>query len=82
MKRDLTSTLYQFECKNSEKSAVAKHLIEKNHNMNVSNIKLIQEINDIHQIEIVEAIHIRKNQHKNLMNEDMRNVQSMLLNIF
>ena len=48
--------MYQFKCKNSEKSSVAKHLIANNHNINVSNIKLIQEVNNIHQIEIVEAI--------------------------
>lgn len=74
--------MYQFKNGNSEKSGVAKHLIENGHKIDISNIKLVQEVNENRHIEIFETIHIRKNKHKNLMNADMGNVQSTLMNIF
>lgn len=74
--------MYQFKNGNSEKSSVAKHLIENGHKIDISNIKLVQEVNENRHIEIFETIHIRKNKHKNLMNGDMGNVQSTLMNIF
>ena len=74
--------VYQFKCMNSDKSGVAKHLIENQHTIDISNVKLIQEVNKKEHIEIIEAIHIRKNRHKNLMNTDMGNIQSTLINIF
>lgn len=74
--------MYQFKNKNIDKSSVAKHLIESQHKIDISNIRLVQEVNNNNQIEIIEAIHIRKNKHKNLMNADMGNIQSPLINIF
>ena len=74
--------MYHFKHNNSEKSGVAKHLIENKHIIDISNVKLIQEVNNKNHIEIIKAIHIRKNKQKNLMNTDMGNIQSSLINIF
>ena len=74
--------MYQFNNGNQNKSSVAKHLIKSNHQIDISHIILVEEVNDNRQMEIIEAIHIRKNRHKNLMNCDTGNVQSSLINIF
>ena len=63
-------------------SGVAKHLIENKHINDISNIKLVQDVNNNNHIDIIEAIHFRKNRQKNLMNEDTWNVQSTIINIF
>ena len=44
------------------KSSMAKYRIENNHSIDISHIKLVEELNDSIQIEIIEAIHIRKKQ--------------------
>ena len=46
---------------NSAKSGVANHLIENQHTINMSNIKLGQEVNNNNHIDVIEAMHIRKN---------------------
>ena len=79
-KLDLPST-YPIIIKKNEKPSVAKHLIEKNHTKYLGSMKLVQEVNN-NEIEIVEAIHIRKNRNKNLTNENMGNIQSISINIF
>ena len=61
---------------NQEKSSVAKHLLGNNHCIDISHKKLVEEVNDNRHIDIIEAIHIRKNKHKNLMKNHTRNVQS------
>ena len=63
--------MYQFKCKNGNKSSVAKHLLENKHQIDISKIRLVQELNNTRRIDILEAIHIRKNRHKNLMLEDI-----------
>lgn len=82
VEKRFTEHIYQFRNGNKEKSSVAKHLIENNHSIDLSHIKLVEEVNNNRQIEIIEAIHIRKNRHKNLMNSDTGNVQSTLINLF
>ena len=72
----------KFNNGSQDKSSFAKHLIESNHQIDISHIKLVEEVNDNRQIEIIEAIHIRKNRHKNLMNSDTGKVQFPLINIF
>ena len=67
---------------NSDKSGVAKHLIENQHIINISKIKLVQEDNNNNHIEVIEALYFRKNRYNNLMNLDMGHVQSTLTNIF
>ena len=43
-------------------------MIENKRIIDISNVKLIQEVNNKNHIKIIEAIHIRKNKQKNLMN--------------
>ena len=52
--------MYHFKSNKSNKSGVAKHLIENKHIIDISNIKLVQEVNNNNHIDIIEAIHIRK----------------------
>ena len=48
-----TEHMYRFQCMNSDKSGVAKHMIENQHTIDIANIKLIQHKN---HIEIIKAL--------------------------
>ena len=56
--------MYHLKSNNRNKSGVAKHLIENKHIIDIANIKLVQEVNNNNHIDIIEAIHIRKNDTK------------------
>lgn len=77
----LAEHLYQFKKGNMEKSSVAKHLLQYNHFTNITKLKLVKEVNNKQHMECIEAIHIRKNMQKNLMNGDLGNVYTPLMKL-
>lgn len=65
------------------KTAVGKHLsINPSHTSDIRNVSLVQEVQHTWKIECYESIHIYKNKHKNLINEDLGTMKSPLLNLF
>lgn len=64
------------------KTAVGKHIHRTKHNVDISGLKLIQEVRTKWKMEFYEAIHIYKNKHRNLLNLDNGNVKSPLLELF
>lgn len=64
------------------KTAVGKHIFTTRHNVNISGLKLVQQVTNHKKIEWYEAIHIQKNWHKNLLNMDKGSVNSPLLSLF
>ncbi len=64
------------------KTAVGKHIFSSKHQINISELKLVQEVRQKWKIEYFEAIHIYKNKHQNLLNEDLGNIVSPLLDLF
>lgn len=64
------------------KSAVGKHIFSSNHQIHISELKLIQQVQQMWKIEYFEAIYIHKNKHLNLLNVDDGNITSQLLNLF
>lgn len=64
------------------KTAVGKHIFSSKHQINISELKLVQEVKQRWKIEYFEAIHIYKNKHQNLLNVDLGNIVSPLLDLF
>lgn len=65
------------------KTAVGKHLFyNPTHKSDINDCSLVQEVQNRWTIECYESIHIHKNKHKNLLNEDLGNVKSSLLSLF
>lgn len=64
------------------KTAVGKHIFSSKHQIDISALKLVQEVRQKWKVEYYEAIHIYKNKHQNLLNEDLGNIISPLLNLF
>ena len=65
-----------------DKSAVAYHMLNnKNHTTDISKLQLVKEVNDKNKLRYYEAIYIYKNK-LNLMNGDLGNVKSPLLDLF
>lgn len=63
-------------------SSLAKHMLKnKGHTTDITKVKLVKEVNKAHKLRFVEAIHIYKNK-LNLMNSDLGNVKSPLLDLF
>lgn len=52
-----------------EKSSVAQHMLDNNHNFNLQNLKLIRNVNNPYELDAFESLHIFKNKN-NLMNGD------------
>lgn len=53
-----------------------------NHQINISELKLVQQVHKMWNIEYIEAIHIHKHKHENQLNEDDGNIKSPLLELF
>lgn len=64
------------------KTAIGKHIHYTNHSFNISSLRLVQEVRRPWLNELYEAIHIRKNSHLHLLNEDNGNIKSPLLSLF
>lgn len=64
------------------KTAVGQHMFITKHQVNISELKLIQPIATEWKLEYYEAIHIHKHRHENLLNADDGNITSPLLHIF
>jgi hypothetical protein len=64
------------------KTAVGCHIFSSKHHVNISELKLIQPVNQKWKIEYYEAIHIHKNKHQILLNMDDGNITSPLLDLF
>ena len=79
-----TRALEHFKSKHwKTKTAVGKHLFNNpTHTSDITNCSLVQEVQNTWKIECYEAIHIHKNKHKQLLNEDLGNIKSSLLNLF
>ena len=66
----------------SEKSAVAQHMLNNyGHTTDISKLTLVQEVTQTHKLRFLEAIHIHRNK-TNIMNLDLGNVKSPLLQLF
>ena len=65
-----------------QKTAVGKHISSTNHTVNIDSLKLVQEVRRPWNLELYEAIHIKKNLHMSLLNADEGNVKSPLLKLF
>jgi len=65
-----------------QKTAVGKHIFSTNHEVNISELKLIKPVRQLWKIEYYEAIYIHRHKHKNLLNVDDGNIKSPLLRIF
>lgn len=64
------------------KSSVALHMLSnKGHTTDISNLSLVKEVTNEHKLRFFEATYIHKNK-SNLMNGDLGNVISPLLNFF
>jgi hypothetical protein len=61
-----------------KKTSVGKHIFQSKHQINISDLKLLQEVRQKWKIEFYEAIHI----HKNLLNSDDGPVRSSILKFF
>lgn len=55
---------------NPEKSSVAEHIFQNNHNINSDNLKLLKTVNNVKQLDAFESINIFKNKHR-LINSDL-----------
>lgn len=64
------------------KTAVGRHIFKTEHDVHISELKLIQPIAQMWKIEYYEAIHIHRHKHENLLNADEGNVISPLLRLF
>lgn len=65
------------------KTAVGRHIFgTSKHDVNISDLRLIQEVRQHWKIEYYEAIHIHKNKHRNLLNVNLGDVKSPLLKLF
>lgn len=64
------------------KTAVGRHIFSTQHDIHISDLKLIQPIATRWKIEYFEAIHIHKHRHENLLNIDDGNITSPLLRLF
>lgn len=64
------------------KTAVGRHIFVSNHQVNISDLKLIQPVQQSWKIEYIEAIHIHKHKHENLLNVDDGNIKSPILELF
>lgn len=64
------------------KTAVGKHIFSSKHQVDISALKLVQEVKQKWKIEYYEAVHIYKNKHQNLLNVDLGNIISPLLDLF
>lgn len=62
------------------KSAIAEHSINNRHKVKIDDFKLIEETNDHRKLNILESIHIHKNQ-QNAINRETGFVSSALFNI-
>lgn len=64
------------------KTAVGRHMFITEHQINISELKLMQPIATGWKLEYYEAIHIHKHKHENLLNIDDGNITSPLLYLF
>src|ERR1700744_255287 len=64
------------------KTAVGRHIFKSKHEINISELRLVQEVRTRWKVEYYEAIHIHKNLHRNLLNADTGNITSPLLKLF
>lgn len=64
------------------KTAVGRHIFSSGHEINISNLELIQPVRQMWKVEFYEAIHIHKHKHENLLNIDDGNIDSPLLELF
>ena len=64
------------------KTAIGKHIFSAKHEVHISELKLIQPINQTWKVEYYEAIHIHMHKHENLLNTDDGNITSPLLKLF
>jgi hypothetical protein len=66
-----------------EKSSVVKYLVKNpNHVMTSENIPLVSRVDDPWKLDVHETIAIKQNDDKQLLNEDLVNVQSVLVDLF
>lgn len=65
-----------------QKTAVGRHIFMTKHEINISDLRLIQQVKQQWKVEYYEAIHIHKHRHENLLNVDDGNIKSPLLNLF
>lgn len=54
----------------SEKSSVAKHMIENGHSFDLANLNLVQRVDKFYALNAFESYYINKNKNGNLMNEN------------
>lgn len=68
--------------KRKQKPAVGKHIFSAKHEINISDLKLVQPVKQLWKVEYYESIHIHKHKHENLLNADDGNIKSPLLELF
>lgn len=66
----------------AQKTAVGRHISATNHQVHISNLKLIKPVRQMWKIDCYEAIHIHRHKHENLLNIDDGNISSPLLKLF
>jgi len=55
--------------------------LDTTHDINISDLRLVQEVRDECKIEYLEEIHFRKNNQCNLLNADNGNIRSLFLSL-
>lgn len=62
---------YHTRIQDTEKSSVAKHMVDNNHTFELSNLKLIHRVDKFYELNAHESFYIHKNKNnRNLMNEN------------
>jgi hypothetical protein len=72
--------IYYSNYKIENKSALSDHLIQTNHKVDFSNLNLIQKVNKPSQLNIKEAIAMKKNKNI-LINNDLTPLENILLKV-
>ncbi|CAG7726619.1 unnamed protein product [Allacma fusca] len=80
IKKRFKEHLYYAKYKYENKSALSDHLIATNHTTSFENLNLIQKIDKPSQLNIREAIAMKKNK-TNLLNNDLKPLENILLSV-
>ena len=64
-------------------SSVAKHINQNpTHVIKTCDITLLRQVNEPWKLDVYESIAIKQNEDKHLLNDDLGNVQSVLVDLF